>query len=300
MTKLMNCCRRQRNDSVLIIISEQKNQNHQDSENAYFKSNFQVVVSSDCVVYTTIYMIKNQAAYVVPLLTLLILNDIIYSYIKISGDAKMENIKWIFFDMGYTLVNEDDAHNVRIDAGIRELAEQGITITREQVWEEAYQLGKTVKSPIPKALRSLGVKHIKDYVAEDGETAFEDARATLMSLKKKYKIGIIANQPIGSAQRLERYGLLDCVDAIFESDALGLFKPDPAFYTYALNSVGCAADQAVMVGDRPDNDIVPAAKVGMKTVRIIRGFFKWADDIHTPDFTINSLEQLKDIFLPKN
>ena len=208
----------------------------------------------------------------------------------------MNKVKWIFFDMGYTLVNEDGAHEVRIHEGLKELAERGTFVTSEQVWEQAYKFGKKLKSPIPNALRYFGAKNIKKYSTEDGEAAYNDARSTLLELKAKYKIGIIANQPVGAVQRLQRYDLLDCIDAVFESEALGLFKPNTEFYTYALNSVGCSADEAVMVGDRPDNDIVPAASVGMHTVRIIRGFFQEAADIQPPDFTINSLEQLKNIF----
>ena len=208
----------------------------------------------------------------------------------------MENIKWIFFDMGYTLVNEDGAHEARISEAKKYLSKQGISITSEQVWQEAYRFGRMLKSPIPNALRSFGAKKIKKYSTEDGEVAYDDARSTLLRLKEKYKIGIIANQPMGSSERLRRYGLLDCVDAVFESEALGLFKPDVNFYKYALNVVGCKASEAVMVGDRPDNDIVPASQVGMHAVRIIRGFFKYAPDVIAPDFVVMSLDQLNDIF----
>ena len=59
----------------------------------------------------------------------------------------------------------------------------------------------------------------------------------------------------------------------------------------------CDADRAVMVGDRLDNDIVPAASVGMHTVRILRGFFKYCNDsIIKPDYTITSLIELIDLF----
>ena len=208
----------------------------------------------------------------------------------------MKKIEWIFFDMGYTLVNEDGAHEVRISDAIKELSERGIVVTSEQVWQEAYRFGSMFKAPIPNALKYLGVKKVRKYSTEEGETAYEDAREALLQLKTKYKIGIIANQPVGSCDRLKRYGLLDCVDAVFESEALGLFKPDVDFYKYALNALSCAAENAVMVGDRPDNDIVPASNVGMHTVRIIRGFFKDAPDIVAPDHTIISLLQLNDIF----
>ncbi len=208
----------------------------------------------------------------------------------------MNKIEWLFFDMGYTLVNEDGAHEVRISAAIEELAQRGRIVTSEQVWQEAYRYGSMFKSPIPHALRHMGVENVKLYSTEDGEVAYEDARPALLELKKKYKLGIIANQPKGAADRLKRYGLLDCFDAVFGSDDVGLKKPDVEFYNYAIKSVGCSADRAVMVGDRPDNDVEPATRAGMKTVRILRGFFKGAPDVVRPDHTITSLMQLSDIF----
>lgn len=208
----------------------------------------------------------------------------------------MSKIEWIFFDMGYTLVNEDAAHEVRISDGIQEMAQRGIIITSEQVWKEAYRYGSMFKAPIPHALKHLGVKKIRMYSTEDGEAAYDDARPALLKLKENYKLGVIANQPVGAADRLERYGLLDCFDAVFGSDDVGLKKPDIGFYNYAIKSVGCASEQTVMVGDRPDNDIEPATKAGMHTVRILRGFFKDAPDSIKPDHTISSLMQLCEIY----
>lgn len=221
-----------------------------------------------------------------------------YNYLlnKHEGSVQMSNIDWIFFDMGYTLVNEDGAHEVRISLAKDELAEQGIIITSEQVWQEAYRYGSMFKSPIPHALRHFGAKNIKMYSTEEGEEAYEDALPALLELKKNHKLGIIANQPAGAADRLRRYGLLGCFDAVFGSDDVGLKKPDVEFYKYAIKSVGCSADRAVMVGDRPDNDIEPATEAGMHTVRILRGFFKNAPDKIKPDHTIISLTQLCDIY----
>ena len=54
-----------------------------------------------------------------------------------------------------------------------------------------------------------------------------------------------------------------------------------------------------MIGDRLDNDIVPANKIGMKTVWIKQGFGKYlmpsaAEEI--PDYTVESLSDLMILF----
>lgn len=37
-----------------------------------------------------------------------------------------------------------------------------------------------------------------------------------------------------------------------------------AFYRYALEQTGCLPNEAVMVGDRIDNDVAPAHNAGMR------------------------------------
>ena len=212
----------------------------------------------------------------------------------------MNGIEWIFFDMGYTLVNEDGAHNRRIDVAIKELSDRGIQVSREQFWEEIYRQGMVGHAPVPSAVKTFGLKRATQYTS-DGECAYDDAKETLIALRAhKYKLGIIANQPLGSVERLEKYGLGGLFDAIFPSADVGIDKPDTRLYLHALNCVGCDASHAVMVGDRLDNDIAPAAEVGMRTVRVLRGFFKYCKKGNIePDYTISSLTELIDIFSKK-
>lgn len=208
----------------------------------------------------------------------------------------MNSIKWIFFDMGYTLVNEDGAHEPRIAEAISELSNLGISVTREQIWDTVYCYGARGSAPVPKAIKHYGLKKVRSYDPNDGEVPYGDARPVLLELKQRYKLGVIANQPLGSCQRLDKYGLLDCFDAVFESAAVGISKPDPRLYMYALETVGCEPDRAVMVGDRSDNDVAPAASVGMHTVRILRGFHKNAPNEPPAEYTIRSLYEMCKIF----
>ena len=79
-------------------------------------------------------------------------------------------------------------------------------------------------------------------------------------------------------------------------------KPDLRIFRIALERADCKPEEAVMVGDRIDNDIIPAKKIGMKTVWIKQGFGKYykpnsAED--KPDQTINTLNEVTDLFLGK-
>ncbi len=81
-----------------------------------------------------------------------------------------------------------------------------------------------------------------------------------------YRLGIIANQP--SCGREAVLGILDCFEVIALSDEEGVAKPDPALFRIALDRAGVLPEEAVMIGDRPDNDIAPASSLGMRTILV--------------------------------
>jgi FMN phosphatase YigB (HAD superfamily) len=78
-------------------------------------------------------------------------------------------------------------------------------------------------------------------------------------------------------------------------------KPDPALFRRALDRAGCAPEDAVMIGDRTDNDVAPAKSLGMQTVLIRQGY-GGHDTIHhegeIPDVTVDSLPELLPLFPP--
>lgn len=208
----------------------------------------------------------------------------------------MKDIEWIFFDMGYTLVNEDAAHERRITIALERLSKLGAyDVTREQFWRSAREFGSQGRAPFPTAARHFGLEKMPHYTNE-GEVAYPDSRSALWRLRARFKLGVIANQPLGSAHRLMIYGLGDCFDALFPSDEVGIEKPDPRLYIAALRGVDCEPARAMMVGDRPDNDIAPAHEVGMHTARILRGFYSGMGDLTAPDLTLHSLSELADHF----
>jgi FMN phosphatase YigB (HAD superfamily) len=60
------------------------------------------------------------------------------------------------------------------------------------------------------------------------------------------------------------------ISICLSSMEVGLEKPDPAIFQLALSQSGCEPEQAVMIGDRLDNDIRPARLLGWKTIRIAK------------------------------
>jgi FMN phosphatase YigB (HAD superfamily) len=63
-------------------------------------------------------------------------------------------------------------------------------------------------------------------------------------------------------------GLADCLDGIVTSIDAGWRKPHPAIFAAAMADLGVPAELAAMVGNSETSDIVPAAALGLSTVRV--------------------------------
>jgi putative hydrolase of the HAD superfamily len=126
-----------------------------------------------------------------------------------------------------------------------------------------------------------------------------DVAPTLGALRSAgYRLGVIANQPSQVRSAMERDGLVGFFETWGVSDDLGLHKPDPALFVRTLELAGVEPPRSVMVGDRLDYDMRPAASTGMRTVWILRG--EAPDDptpaqLAEPDAVIEDLEQLLDV-----
>lgn len=78
--------------------------------------------------------------------------------------------------------------------------------------------------------------------------------------------------------------------------ALVVGKPEPLLYEMALMRLGVRAQDAIMVGDRPDTDIAGAARLGIQTALVRTGRFAgqdpWPADVPHPDWDCDSLVAL--------
>ena len=132
------------------------------------------------------------------------------------------------------------------------------------------------------------------------ESPYEGAEQTLRTLSSRYRIGVIANQPAGTEERLVKWGLMPFISICLSSTEVGLEKPDPAIFQLALSQSGCAPEQAVMIGDRLDNDIRPARLLGWKTIRIAQGFARFQsprDGMDEADISLAHLKGLVPVFM---
>ena len=105
------------------------------------------------------------------------------------------------------------------------------------------------------------------YAATD---LYPDARNCLRTLRAAgYRIGIAGNQPIEAEAAIAAMDL--DVDFITSSAWLGIEKPAPRFFVEIARLVEARPAEIAYVGNRLDNDVVPARDAGMVGVFIQRG-----------------------------
>ncbi len=202
-------------------------------------------------------------------------------------------LEWLFFDVGSTLIDETKAYEHRINDVIA-----GTDITYEQFNEKRkFYASQNLRGDI-EAMRYFGLNNTP-WHSED-EYPYPEAGKVLGYLfGKGYKLGVIANQPPGTEERLEKWGLLKYISVVAASAELGVAKPDKAIFVKAMEMACCDPASSAMIGDRLDNDIYPAMELGMKTVWIRQGFSVYQQPDNTkrkPDHYVNELSELMDIF----
>jgi HAD superfamily hydrolase (TIGR01509 family) len=167
-------------------------------------------------------------------------------------------VKAVFFDVGETLVDETRYWEAVADGlGVPRFTFLGVfggLIERREDHRRVYELfGEPAVRPA--------------YRSED---FYPDALPCLEALRAQgYRIGLVGNQPAAHERFLGEQGL--ALDFVGSSESWGVAKPDPAFFRNVVEASGFEPAEIAYVGDRVDNDVVPAADAGMVAVFVRRG-----------------------------
>lgn len=198
-------------------------------------------------------------------------------------------IKWLFLDLGSTLIDERDC----IEYLTQNLLQQENAPSREVILQKMKENAFKGRLPYKDTAKDLGLETIRWPVHL--EKIYESVPGMLEKLHSKYKLGIIANQSIGAEERMKTYGIHHYFDVIMSSAEAGVAKPDLEIFKRALKNAGCKPEETYMIGDRLDNDIKPAAKIGMHTIWVRQGAFADADLYlieQKPDIIVECVEDI--------
>lgn len=128
---------------------------------------------------------------------------------------------------------------------------------------------------------------------------YQDSKASITALKSAgVKIGIVANQPASVVESLKADQIYDLIDFLGVSAIVSIEKPNPAIFELAISKLATPADQIIHIGNRIDTDVLPAKKLGMKTVWVRRGEANsdpTAADLAQADITVDDLTNLSQL-----
>jgi len=162
----------------------------------------------------------------------------------------------VVFDVGETLVDE--------------------TVTRERIADAAGVPRFTFMALVGAAIARgephdivwdwLGLER-PPHVAFTDKQLYPDAVPCLRELRER---GLLVGA-VGNMAMLHEGMVRDHVDFVASSERWQVEKPSPAFFQRVLAETGRPADEVAYVGDRVDNDVVPALAAGMVAVHVRRG-----------------------------
>ncbi len=118
--------------------------------------------------------------------------------------------------------------------------------------------------------------------------------------RRGLKLGIVANQPEAARERLARVGIGELFDYQGLSALTGLRKPDPRAFLVAAEALDVSPVACIVVGDRIDNDIVPAKALGMAAIQLRGGRHRRQQPrspAETPDAVVTDVRELEEAIL---
>jgi 2-haloalkanoic acid dehalogenase type II len=218
-------------------------------------------------------------------------------------------IQAVIFDLDGTLLDRDASLQPFIDSQYERLKPVLRAVSKERYVERFIELdarGMVWKDRVYQQLaEEFGIEAaweelLADYLSyfKNHCVPFPHLKPMLDELKgKSIRLGIVSN---GRGQfqmdAIQALGIDRCFDVILISEWEGMKKPDPRIFKKALKALETEPKEALYVGDHPDNDVLAAKAVGMKTA--------WKKDPHwksaEADYIIESLKEITHIVQKEN
>ena len=120
----------------------------------------------------------------------------------------------------------------------------------------------------------------------------DGAHELLLYLKKKYKLYLITNGFRNvQSNKLKNSGIGNFFLSIYDSESVGVKKPNPLIFNHALDDSGCIARESVMIGDSFEADIQGSLSVGMNAIHYVN----FGEKEHKECVIVNNLLSIKKI-----
>jgi HAD superfamily hydrolase (TIGR01549 family) len=119
--------------------------------------------------------------------------------------------------------------------------------------------------PVERVASGIAAIYRETYRSVRRATA--GAERLLAEVAGRARIAVVSNNLLEEQQdKLRTCGLDRFVNALVVSEAAGVSKPDPAIFRMALERLDVTADNAVMVGDSWQADVLGARAAGIRAI----------------------------------
>ncbi len=216
-------------------------------------------------------------------------------------------IRAVVFDVDNTLVDFMKFKAASIDAAIHAMIDAGLDLTAAQARakiDEIYRRKGIEYQQVFDDFLQETLGYIDYRILANGIIAYRRARegvlvayphvnmALLKLARMGLKLAVVSDAPrLQAWMRLAQLGVDGFFDVVVTFDDTGRRKPAPEPFQRALELLGVAPQEAVMVGDWAERDMVGAKEIGMHTV-----FARYGDTFGTvntrADFEINDALEL--------
>jgi HAD superfamily hydrolase (TIGR01549 family) len=230
------------------------------------------------------------------------------------------NLQWLFIDIGGPILDDGPLFDYLAAALRGILVAQGYTTggqefqaAMERGWREGASstLDFIIRhfTPSDTAYRQAKKSYWEVFrgLTWDEYRNLQNLRSgvpeALKALASRYKLATLSNNVTRVRDLLEEYGVGHLFSAWGISEEVGFSKPDKRFFEHVLLQAGCRPEEAMMVGDRLDNDVLPARQLGLATALVELKHNFGAPPVHArgidPDIRVESLWELAQQLLPK-
>jgi FMN phosphatase YigB (HAD superfamily) len=207
--------------------------------------------------------------------------------------------KMLFFDVGETLVSEERlwtswAEWLQVPSGTF-FAALGAVIEGRRDYREVFSYFRPDFDPVLERKRRAEAGLPLGFLPSD---LFPDTIPTLHWARAQgYRLGFAGNHSRATEDFL--LGLGVDVEIVGSAERWGVSKPDPGFFETIIRQSGLEPQDIAYIGDRIDNDVLPAQALGMQGIHVERGAWgvvqaRWpeADSVRLKIKTLGDLKRV--------
>ena len=154
-------------------------------------------------------------------------------------------------------------------------------------------LGGTPRERVPELLAALWEDHGRHNLYSRVPEGLPDAVGRLRA--RGVKVVVVSNSEGKLVGLLETLGILGIFDRVLDSSVVGVAKPDPRIFGFALDTFGISKERALHLGDTFATDIAGARAAGIRTALIDP--FGHYTGLHADVPRVESVEQVADAIL---